>query len=357
MDGRSRIRKLRHGRGRAQTGSLSGVRMLYRWLQWLVAAGICLALTACADLKGIEAFGKMAPDSSAIQGLTKIYVQEPDTREDIKLLGDSAPNPEIATLRSVRAQQAQTIQALDGSLRNYMQSLSALAGDAAVQSSSNVKEVTTGLTSLSKSLPTLGITANQISVIGHFVQSIADLIESGYRNAQLVAIIHDNDESFQVLLEVQSTIVSRGIKPSIVEIQRSLNEAGTDEVSRLIDQDLQYWTTTPGANAPAKGSTAAEVFNKRNPAFRGQGEADAHVARYLLKKSIEADQAASATQLATADAYIKALDAIGRAHKKLVAGGKNVLTKDMAQQIQPLANEVHQDFQDIETKTVPTAKH
>jgi hypothetical protein len=333
------------------------LRKLVQACRLLIASGICLTLAACADLKGIEAFGKMAPDPSTIQGLTKVYAQQLDVEEDIKLLGDDPANPAIATADLTRAQQVRAIQQVDDSLRAYMQSLAALAGADIVQSSSNVKDVTTGLTSLSKSIPTLGITSNEISAIGHFVQSIADLIESGYRNAKLVAIIHDNDESLQVLLSVQSKIVSRGIRPSIVSIQRVLNQDAVDRALKYIDQDLENWTVTPGANAPPVNSKAAGLFNGRNPVFKGQGEADAHAARYLLRKSIEADQAVLTTQLATADAYIKALEAIGHAHQKLVARGKNVLTKEMAQEIQPLANEVHQDFQDIQAQAASPAKH
>jgi hypothetical protein len=343
MDGRKDLRELVQGFRRA--------------IRFLMAPIVVLSLAGCADLRGIQAFGKMAPDAATIQGLTKIYVQEPGVREDIKLLGDSAPNPELEQNGPIRAQEAHAIQAIDGSLRAYMQSLAALAGDDIVQSSSSVKGVTTGLTSLSKSIPALGITGDQITAIGHFIQSVADLIESGYRNAELVKIIRDNDKELHLLLSVQSTIVSRGIKPSILEIQRSLNESAAAAAIKYIDQDLGHWTVTPGANAPAANSSAAKLFNDRNPTYQGQGEADAHAARYLLKISFEEEQATLATQLATADAYIKALDAIGRAHEKLVANGKDVLKKQMVQQIQPLANEVHQDFQDIEAQAALPAKH
>ena len=328
-----------------------------RPLRFVVATGLFFTLVACADLKGVQAFGKMAPDPSTIQGLTKVYAQQLDVEEDIKLLGDDPINPQIATADPTRALQARAIQQVDDSLRAYMQSLAALAGDTVAQSSSNVKDVTTGLTSLSKSIPTLGITPNQITIVGQFVQSIADLIESGYRNANLVAIIQDNDQSLHVLLSLQSTIVSRAIKPSIQDIQRVLNQDAVDKALKFIDQDLANWTVTPGANAPPANSPAASLFNTRNSTFKGQGEADAHAARYLLRKSLEADQAVLATQLAAADAYTKTLAAIGVAHQKLVASGKNVLTKEMLQQIQPLATEVHQDLQDIQAQAAAPAKH
>jgi hypothetical protein len=353
MDGRRYLGGPVHTHS-ARPGSLRKYQQLFRLL---LALATCLTLAACADLKGVQAFGKMAPDPSTIQGLTKVYAQQLDVEEDIKLLGDDPANARLATDDPTRALQARAIQQVDDSLRAYMQSLATLAGDTVVQSSSNVKDVTTGLTSLSKSIPTLGITPNQITIVGHFVQSVADLIEAGYRNAKLVAIIRDNDKELQVLLSVQSTIVSRAIKPSIEEVQRVLNQDAMDKSFKFIDQDLDNWTVTPGANAPPANSTTASLFNSRNKAFKGQGEADARVARYLLKKSLEADQVTLATQLATADAYTKALASIGLAHQKLVASGKKVLTKEMAQQIQPLATEVHQDFQDIETKAAPPTKH
>ncbi len=244
MDGRKDLRELVQGFRRA--------------IRFLMAPIVVLSLAGCADLRGIQAFGKMAPDAATIQGLTKIYVQEPGVREDIKLLGDSAPNPELEQNGPIRAQEAHAIQAIDGSLRAYMQSLAALAGDDIVQSSSSVKGVTTGLTSLSKSIPALGITGDQITAIGHFIQSVADLIESGYRNAELVKIIRDNDKELHLLLSVQSTIVSRGINPSILEIQRSLNESAAAAAIKYIDQDLGHWTVTPGVNAPAGGTAARQ---------------------------------------------------------------------------------------------------
>jgi hypothetical protein len=323
----------------------------------LFTVGLFLSLCGCADLKGIQTFGKMAPDPSTIQGLTKVYSQELDTREDIKLLGDDAPIPDLVAQDATRAQEARAIQGMDHALQAYMQSLVALANGSIVQSGTNTKNVTTGLTSLQKSHPALGITNSQISDVGDFVQSIADLAESGYRNAKLVAIIHDSDAPLQQLLSLQATIVTDAITPSIQEIQRSLKERAIDHGLTYIDEDLQNWTVTPGCNSPLDKTPAAKMFDRRNPIYRGQGETDAHVARYLLKRSVEADQATLSGELATADAYTKALQKIGEAHRKLVAMGNNVLTKEMVQQIQPLADEVHKDFQDLEALATAPRKH
>jgi hypothetical protein len=84
---------------------------------------------------------------------------------------------------------------------------------------------------------------------------------------------------------------------------------------------------------------------------------DARAARYLVTKSLESDRATLVTELATADAYTKSLEAIGKAHSKLVLSGKNVLTKKMLQEIQPLATEVRQTYQDVQAAAAAPVKH
>jgi hypothetical protein len=331
----------------------SGVPFSYsRWLRCLLAVSAIASATGCADLKAIQAFGKMAPDPSVIQGLTKVYAQEPDAREDIKLLSDDAPNPDLATIDKSRTDQAAAIQKLDGVLRDYMQALVAVAGSNVAQSGSSVKDVTSGLTSLQKSMPTLGITGGQVTLIGNLVQSIADIAEAGYRNAKLVDIIQNSDASFHELLSVQTTIVSRGIRPSIVAFQRSLDDNGDQTIGR-INEELKSWAAVPVCKLqPQKSEAPPKAYECREWNSKMQGESDARAARYLVQKSLESDRTMLATELATADAYTKSLDAIGKAHSKLVLSGKNVLTKETLQEIQPLATEVKQNYQDAQAVAV-----
>ena len=322
---------------------------------------LALACTACADLTGIQTFAKMAPDPAAVQGLTRIYVQEPDLREDIKLLGDDPPNPDLAAQNKLRAEQAVAIQGLDKALCEYMQALGALAAGDIIQSTSNVKDVTTGLTALQKAEPALGLTAGKVSIITEFIQSIADLAENGYRNARLVDIVSRSDPAFQQIISLQTDIVTKAIKPSIAEMQTSLNlhvnlatpNPRTD-VLKFIGEDLDTWgkaATQPHAKLPPG-------YENRNPAYGALGAADAHAARYLLKKSLEADQATLTAQAAAADAYVKALQSIGAGHTKLVKRGKDLLTKATVTEIQPLAQEVHKDYQDIQgLESTSPAKH
>jgi hypothetical protein len=237
-----------------------------------IVAGLLLACTACADLTGIQAFAKMAPDPTAIQGLTRIYVQEPDLREDIKLLGDDAPNPNLAEEDKSRAQQAVAIQGLNTALCEYMQALGALAGSDVVQSSSNLKEVTTGLTAVQKALPALGLTAGRISIIGDFIQSVADLAENGYRNTKLVEIISSHDAAFQQIIALQIDIVSKGIKPSIIETSLDLhaNLAAPNprtDVLKFIGEDLDNWgklgTAKTQEKAPQKEPAEKKAAKKK----------------------------------------------------------------------------------------------
>lgn len=326
-------------------------------MRFLIASGLMLICSACADLTAVQNFAKMAPDPSAIQGLTKAYALELDVREDVKLLGDNAPNLQLADADKTRTQQAVAIQGLDTFIREYMQALGALAGNDIVQSSSNVKNVTTGLTSLQKDVPSLGLTTGQITVIGELIQSIADLAENGYRNAKLVEIIKTHDGPFQQLIAIQTDIVSKAITPSIAEIQRSLNEQA--RVSDFVDEDIKDWTTAASAAATKAGRSddSRGYYFKRNPTYGVAGASDAHMARYLFKKSLEADRTSLSAQLAAADAYVKALHSIGLAHTELVKKGNDVLTKATVTQIQPLAQEVYKDYQDIQRLESSSIKH
>jgi hypothetical protein len=326
-------------------------------VRFLIASGLMLICSACADLSAVQNFSKMAPDPSAIQGLTKAYAQELDVREDVKLLGDNAPNPQLADEDNTRAQQAVAIQGLDTSIREYMQALGTLAGNDIVQSSSNVKDVTTGLTSLQKDVPSLKLTTEQITVIGQFVQSIADLAENGYRNAKLVEIIKTQDGPFQELIVIQTDIVSKAIRPSIAEIQRSLDEQV--KVSDFVNQDIKDWTIAVSAAATKAGRSddSPGYYLKRNPTYGVAGASDAHVARYLFKKSIESDRTSLSAQLAAADAYVKALHSIGLAHTELLKKGNDLLTKATVTQIQPLARDVYKDYQDIQSLESSGIKH
>ena len=149
---------------------------------------------------------------------------------------------------------------------------------------------------------------------------------------------------------LQSTIVTSGIRPSIVEIQTSLNEHANlvtpnprTDVLKFINEDIQHWT----ASATGTHSAAPADYANRNPTYGELGAADAHAARYLLKKSLETDEAALTAQLAAADAYVKALNSISAAHATLMKSGTKLLTKQMIGQIQPYAQEVYKDYQQI----------
>ncbi len=321
-----------------------------RFTRLILAASLMLTCAACADLTAIQEFGKMAPDPATVQQLTKAYAHEPDTREDIKLLGNLTPNANLAEEDRTRAQQAIAIQGLDTTLREYMQALGALAGGSIVQSSTSVKDVTTGLTALQKSVPALGLNTAQISVIGDFIQSLADLAESGYRNAKLVEIIRTSEQPFQQLIVIQTDIVSKAIRPSIAAIRDSLaNDHDKASVVQYIGDDLNSWTKV--------ATQATADYPDRNPTYGERGAADAHAARYLLRLALESGEVSLSAQLAAADDHIKALKTIGAAHTELVKRGSDVLTKAMIEPIKPLAQEVYKDYQDVRTVTQTAVSH
>jgi hypothetical protein len=319
-------------------------------MRFMLLVAFMVTCAACVDTTAVQTFAKMAPEPAAIQQITRDYTQELDRREDIKLLGDDPPSPNLAEEKGTREKQELGIEALDTSIREYMQALGALAAGGVVQSSANVKQLTDGLTAWQKAVPGLGITSSQITIVGDFVQSIADLTESGYRNAKLSEIIGKSESPFQQLIEIQTGIASRGITPSIIEVQNSLND--NSRVLEFISEDLQTWAGWARANR-----VPTPNYANRNPTYGELGAADAHVARYLLKRSLEEDQAFLATEQSAAESYAKALQAIGRAHTALYNNRKNVLTKGVVDQIRPLAQEVHKDFQDLAAYQSKTPSH
>lgn len=300
-----------------------------------------LACSGCADTTAILSFAKMAPDPTAIQSLGNAYAQELDRREEIKLLGDDAPVVDLESKDKLRASQVIGITEIDKAIREYVQALGALASGSIVQSTASVTNVTTGLTAWKTALPAAGITTADVTLIGKLVQSIADLAESGYQNAKLTQIVEKSEVPLQKLVGAQVEIVSMGIRPSIIEIQKSLKDK--EELQKYMGDDIEGWKLT----AQKDKSALPKTNQSRNIIYTEFGSTDAHVARYLLTRSFEADNTVLQAQANAADAYVKALKAVAAAHTQLYKNRTHLLTKDMVNQIRPLAQESYKALQDL----------
>ena len=307
---------------------------------------------ACVDTAAVQSFSKMAPAATAPQVIASDYAQELDRREEIKLLGDASPAPNLADEDTVREKQVQGILAINGAIREYMQSLGSLAAGGIVQSAASVKQVTSGLSAWQKAMPSLGITNGQISLVGEFVQSVADLVESGYRNAKLKDIIAKSQEPFQTLISLQVQIVSEGIEPSIGEIPNVLQK-DYQHVPKYIGEDLQTWKK----QAKAKKLKVPQSYMDRSATYRALGASEAHAVQYLLRRSIDEDVARASSEERAAQAYVAALKAIAKAHTTLYEHRSDVLTKATEKQIQPLAKEAVKAFRDLMNAEMAPPSH
>ncbi len=245
----------------------------------------------------MQTFAAMAPDPAIAAGLARSYAAQPAWSRALN--GVWAPGPVLPA--DDRAAQVQAIIGIDSAIRAYMQALGALAADAAVPSATSVAGLKTGLAALQQSEPTL-LSTSGVETVTSFVQLAADLAEDGYRSAKLSHVIGEANAPFQQALDVQITIVQRGILPSLAEYAHGYEDA---------QPNLR--TVSP-------------------------------VLRYAVNRLLAADNADAASQIAAGTAYVKALGAIKAAHAALYANRNQVLTAAMLIQIKGPAEDALQAF-------------
>jgi uncharacterized damage-inducible protein DinB len=90
-------------------------------------SGALVACAACTDPKAVQTFAGMAPDPSIAQGLTHIYVAEPEWRARLNQGTNVAPDPKAQAQTADRTAQAKAIVSIDTGIREYMKALGALA--------------------------------------------------------------------------------------------------------------------------------------------------------------------------------------------------------------------------------------
>ena len=282
--------------------------------KFITVIGLLMACTACTDPKAVQTFAAMAPDPAMVQGLTQIYVAELGWSDRLDLGQNVKPNAGTENGTAVRTDQAKGIVNIDTGIREYTKALGALAADSVVQSSSNVDDLTTGLTALQKAGPQLGlnITSADVDLITGFLKAITKLAEDGYRNAKLSELIGMYDEPLQHTLSIQIDIVNLAIVPSIKEYRGTIEEK--------------------------------QQFLKRQPT----------TVHYLFDRTLSADQENADLQLKAAQAYAKALADIKTAHTRLYENRNDMLTKAMFERIIGPAQDAYNAFQDYQ-KAVATS--
>ena len=279
---------------------------------------VVLVLAGCAtDPSAVTSFAALAPDGSKLHALTEAYAAVPAELIELDVKHDL--NPVVLNMltadEKTRPEQAKSIDGLNAVLVDYMKALGALADDKLVQTSTDTKAVTDGLTNLQKAKPNLGITAAQISAIGDLSTLLADAATSIYRQEKLTDVIGRGEAPFQALVAAEKLIIGRAVIPDLNNVE---NRVGA----------LDSVTSQLASDRPAD---VASLF--------------------LLQRTMAADKSRLDQQISAAKDYLTVLDNLGRAHTLLYNARNNVLSakgaKVTIKQIQPLLSEAYMASQTL----------
>jgi hypothetical protein len=306
---------------------------------WRIA--VVLIVSGCAtDPSAVTSFSALAPDAPKLHSLTTAYADVPNELRALDVLNNiTVISPaETAAQVKTRNQQVAQIDALHAVLVNYMRSLGALANNGLVQTSTDTKDVTDGLTSLSKAVPTLGLTANMITGVGDICTFLADAATAAYRQEQLTIIIAKSEQPFQQLIEAEAAIVAKGVIPDLGNVENRIKDLA--EVTHA----LQVNDEAEAAKSKA-GSTGVDGLN---PTLQRSGAADV-ASLYLLRRAMTSEFSAVELQIKAARDYLTALHEISAAHTVLYRNRGDLLSKKGAKaaigQLSPLVKEANTALQ------------
>lgn len=293
--------------------------MDYRWL-----IGVLFLVSGCADPSAVTSFSVLAPDASKLHSLTAAYADAPNQLKALDVLQNvtTMSVAETATQVKARNDQVAQIDALHAVLVNYMQSLGALANNSLVQTSTDTKDVTDGLTALSTSLPALGLTSAMISGVGNISTLLGDAATAAYRQDQLTTIIGKSEVPFQQLIAAEKTIVTEGVIKELQNVEDRTRKLA--EVTHALQVN---------ANAEAKKSKPTTIMSTGvdalDPKLQRSGAADI-ASLYLLQQAINSNLSILDLQIKAATAYVTALDKISLAHTILYKNRDNLLSREGA---------------------------
>ena len=307
-------------------------------LRWLIA--IVLVASGCAtDPGAVTSFSALAPDVSKLHSLTVAYADVPNQLKALDVLEQTRTLTAAVTADQVKVRNVQVAQidALHVVLVNYMQSLGALANNSLVQTSTDAKAVTDGLTALSAAKPALGLTSGMITGVGDITTLLGDAATAIYRQKQLTTIIGKSEEPFQQLIAAEKKIITEGVIKDLKNVEGRINALAVVTHALKVNADAEAAKST----YPQIGDTGV---NGLDPKLQRSGAADV-AALYLLKQSVTSNLSALDLQIKAATAYVTALDKISSAHTVLYKNRHNLLSKEGAKtaiaQLSPLVKEAN----------------
>ncbi len=310
--------------------------------RWLIA--LVLLVSGCAtDPSAVTSFSALAPDASKLHSLTAAYADVPNQLKLLDVLQNVTATSATDTAAQVKTRNDQVTQidALHAVLVNYMQSLGALANNSLAQTSTDTKDVTDGLTALSKAAPNLGLTPGMITGVGAISTFLGDAATANYRQEQLTTIIGESELPFQQLIAAEKTIVTEGVIKELQNVREQTTRLA--EVTHALEVNA-------GAEAlkSAPPKMDSKGVDRLDPKLQRSGAADI-AALYLLQKAITSDLSTLDLQIKAATAYATALDKISSAHTILYKNRDGLLSKEGAKtaiaQLTPLVKEANTALQ------------
>lgn len=306
--------------------------------RWLIP--IVLMIAGCAvDPSAVTSFSALAPDASKLHTLTVAYADAPNQLRVLDVLQNITVTSAAETAAEVKARNDQVTQidALHTVLVNYMSSLGALANNGLVQTSTDTKNVTDGLTALAKAKPALHLTSGMITGVGDICTLLADAATAVYREEQLTTIIGQSEAPFQQLIAAEKTIITEGVIKEIQNVEDRTKDLA--EVTHALQVNAR--AEAEKSTYPKNGSTGVDALN---PQLQRSGAADI-ASLYLLQRAITSSLSALDLQIKAATAYAGALDKIASAHTVLYRNRGNLLSKQGAKtaitQLTPLVKEAN----------------
>jgi hypothetical protein len=287
---------------------------------------LLLLVAGCTDPAAVRSFAEQAPPPGSFEGMLQDY---------------STLGPAITGLAEIGARQcpetfpadqsAQVIHGLEPMHESwvaYMAALGQLASDQPVQrAATDSGQVTAGLTAIQKALPAIGITANQITLVGDLTNLVEQAAVRKMREDALEKVIAQGQPGFQTAIALESRVISRAYIPDLGSY--------SNQFASLTGLLRRSFAAGLGA-APATGVIPS------TQALLQQG---------CLSNAIIAGQAPTPTQIAArrsaAEAYVSALDKLAAAHTKLFESRGRILTRATYDQLKPLLDQAKQAWSDF----------
>jgi hypothetical protein len=300
----------------------------------------------------------MYPDAAKLSVLESQYLGTPVQLANLDVLKVSLlmTEGEIKQQMDLRKQQITQIDGFHKAITDYMQALGKLADDKQVNINNDKTAITTGLTDLSKVQTGLGITANEITAVGDIFQFVADAATQAYRQDKLEEIIGKAEKPFQEIILAERRIVNDAFLPELQNVRgRVVHLAQISHALQVNAQDDECKAKQQAAklaeHKPGKHFAESSEVSLLDPKLQHGGAADL-ASKYLLQQNITARLATLDDQIQAAQAYVKLMDQISKAHTELYNQRKDVLSEDGAKRIkaaiEPLTKEAKTAWKDIQ---------